>query len=220
MSVEFLAVGRLSDRSLLALYKTSRSRISDSQYEETLCKVMSSPRVMENAKMVITSELGVVHYLQDRICIYFAVTPEGFPMRLGFKVLTEMRSQFQAQWSGHISGAAPKSLSRQCKNLFKHLIECYGDASKDKLTAVQSEVDEVQHVMGQNIQKVMERNERIENIETRTDQMRREARQFERGSRQLKRNLWCQKCKLTLIVGTIVLVIIAIIVVVIVVAVQ
>ncbi|KAJ3429625.1 vamp (vesicle associated membrane protein) [Anaeramoeba flamelloides] len=84
--------------------------------------------------------------------------------------------------------------------------------SEDRLTKVQKEVDEVKNIMGENIDKVIDRGEKLENLEERSTQLNENSYQFKKGATKLKRNMCMQNLKLTLIIAMIVIIIILIIV--------
>merc|ERR1711916_422148 len=60
----------------------------------------------------------------------------------------------------------------------------------DKLTHLQAEIEDVKSVMVENIEKVLERGERIELLVDRTDALNSQAQQFKTQSTKLKKAMW------------------------------
>lgn len=80
-----------------------------------------------------------------------------------------------------------------------------------KVSKVQKQVSEVKNIMMDNIDKVLDRGEKIELLVDKTDALRSQADTFQRTGRTLRRKMWWQNLKMKLIVGLIVLVVVFVI---------
>ena len=78
---------------------------------------------------------------------------------------------------------------------------------------LRDDVEEVKGQMVQNIDKVIERGERLDDLNERTENLNARAGEFQTVSTRLKRKLWWQNVKLWIILIIIVLVILAVIIV-------
>ncbi|KXS09979.1 synaptobrevin [Gonapodya prolifera JEL478] len=67
--------------------------------------------------------------------------------------------------------------------------------------------------MQQNIQKVVERGERLETLQTKTDDLAMGAMQFKKGASGVRRQMWLKNMKLKILIAVIVIVILLIIIV-------
>eukprot|EP00877_Chromochloris_zofingiensis_P007989 jgi/Chrzof1/3443/Cz12g25180.t1 len=74
-----------------------------------------------------------------------------------------------------------------------------------KVAAVQKKVDEVKNIMVENIEKVLERGERIELLVDKTDDLRFQAEKFQKSGRQLRNKMWWANLKMKIIVVLVVL---------------
>ena len=83
----------------------------------------------------------------------------------------------------------------------------------NKTGAVQEQVDEVIGIMHKNIEKVVERGEKLDSLQTKTDDLQQGALQFKRGATKVRKQMWWKDFKLKMIIGAVFLVIIAIIVI-------
>jgi len=79
------------------------------------------------------------------------------------------------------------------------------DPEADRITKVRGEIDEVKSVMVANIEKVLERGEKIELLVEQTEALQHNAFEFKKGSTQLKRAMWWKNMKITIILILVVL---------------
>ncbi|KAK0089681.1 hypothetical protein PV325_006104 [Microctonus aethiopoides] len=85
-------------------------------------------------------------------------------------------------------------------------------ASQKRLQQTQAQVDEVVDIMKTNVEKVLERDQKLSELDDRADALQQGASQFEQQAGKLKRKFWLQNLKMMIIMGVIGLVILAIIV--------
>jgi len=78
----------------------------------------------------------------------------------------------------------------------------------DRILKVRKEIDEVKSIMVENIEKVLERGEKIELLVEKTDNLSHESFTFHSKSKDLKRHMWWKNFKITLILILVVLAII------------
>jgi len=82
-----------------------------------------------------------------------------------------------------------------------------------KLQQTQAQVDEVVDIMRVNVDKVLERDQKLSELDDRADALQAGASQFEASAGKLKRKMWWKNCKMWAILITVIVVIIIIIVV-------
>ncbi|PVU95978.1 hypothetical protein BB561_001472 [Smittium simulii] len=88
-----------------------------------------------------------------------------------------------------------------------------GNKGSSKARNVQQEVDEVVGIMQQNINKVMEREERLDTLQTKTEELNEGARQFRRGATQVRKKMWWRDMKLKIIIAVIIIILLVVIIV-------
>ncbi|XP_060589479.1 vesicle-associated membrane protein 3-like isoform X5 [Ruditapes philippinarum] len=81
-----------------------------------------------------------------------------------------------------------------------------------RLQQTQAQVDEVVDIMRVNVDKVLERDQKISELDDRADALQAGASQFEASAGKLKRKFWWKNCKMWLILIGIIVVIIVIII--------
>jgi len=85
-------------------------------------------------------------------------------------------------------------------------------AAQRRLQQTQAQVDEVVDIMKTNVEKVLERDQKLSELDDRADALQQGASQFEQQAGKLKRKFWLQNLKMMIIMGVIGLVFLAIIV--------
>ncbi|PFX26715.1 Vesicle-associated membrane protein 3 [Stylophora pistillata] len=68
-------------------------------------------------------------------------------------------------------------------------------SSNKRLQQTQAQVDEVVDIMKVNVDKVLERDAKLSELDSRADQLQAGASQFEHRAARLKRKMWWQNCK-------------------------
>ncbi|GIY84796.1 vesicle-associated membrane protein 3 [Caerostris darwini] len=86
-------------------------------------------------------------------------------------------------------------------------------ASSKRLQQTQAQVDEVFGIMRVNVEKVLDRDQKLSELDDRADALQQGASQFEQQAGKLKRKFWWKNCKMWAILIGVVLIIIIVIVV-------
>ncbi|XP_078464092.1 vesicle-associated membrane protein 1-like isoform X1 [Lampetra planeri] len=85
--------------------------------------------------------------------------------------------------------------------------------SNKRLQQTQAQVDEVVDIMRVNVDKVLERDQKLSELDDRADALQQGASQFETSAAKLKRKYWWKNCKMwAILIAVIVLIIIIIII--------
>ncbi|XP_029434452.1 vesicle-associated membrane protein 3 [Rhinatrema bivittatum] len=85
--------------------------------------------------------------------------------------------------------------------------------STRRLQQTQAQVDEVVDIMRVNVDKVLERDQKLSDLDDRADALQAGASQFETSAAKLKRKFWWKNCKMWAILIAVVVVIIIIIII-------
>lgn len=86
------------------------------------------------------------------------------------------------------------------------------NAASNKLKQTQAQVDEVVGIMRVNVEKVLERDQKLSELDSRADALQHGASQFEQRAGQLKRKQWWANMKMMIIMGIIGVVLLIIII--------
>jgi predicted S18 family serine protease len=133
---------------------------------------------------------------------YLVVTPEDYPRLTSFECLEQMKRVF----------AIYKSDVARLDEEVGKLVAKYSDPNANKVAQVRAQVEETKRVMVDNIDQVIARGEKIEDVCAETDRLQNEAAQFQRNARELKHQMWKKKL-LYIFAGIVALLIIAFVVI-------
>ncbi|XP_010894455.1 vesicle-associated membrane protein 3 [Esox lucius] len=82
-----------------------------------------------------------------------------------------------------------------------------------RLQQTQAQVDEVVDIMRVNVDKVLERDSKLSELDDRADALQAGASQFETSAAKLKRKFWWKNCKMWAILIAVIVIIVAIIII-------
>lgn len=86
-------------------------------------------------------------------------------------------------------------------------------AAQKRMQQTQAQVDEVVGIMRVNVERVLERDQKLSELDDRADALQQGASQFEQQAGKLKRKMWWKNLKMMIIMGVIGIIVLIIIVV-------
>ncbi|XP_065560712.1 neuronal synaptobrevin-like isoform X6 [Artemia franciscana] len=86
-------------------------------------------------------------------------------------------------------------------------------AAQRRLQQTQAQVDEVVGIMRVNVEKVLERDEKLSELDDRADALQQGASQFEQQAAKMKNKFWWKNMKMMLIMGGVGLILLVIIII-------
>ncbi|KAK4634319.1 Synaptobrevin 2 [Fulvia fulva] len=88
-----------------------------------------------------------------------------------------------------------------------------GTAGNARTQGLQSEIDGAVRTMQNNITKISERGERLDNLQDKTDHLSTQANSFRRGANRVRKQMWWKdmKMRMCIIVGIIILLVVIIV---------
>ena len=145
------------------------------------------------------------------------VASAEFGRRIPFGYLVEIKKQFLAKYDpersdfGEMPAYGAADFNSQLKKLMVKLGTTEG-GKQDAIENTQQEIENVRGIMTENIERVLERGERIDLLVDKTDRLGVGAQDFRVRSRGLKRRMWWKNVKLMALIGVVVVFIIVFIV--------
>ncbi|KAL2613447.1 hypothetical protein R1flu_025139 [Riccia fluitans] len=167
-----------------------------------------------NNKFTYTCDRHTFNYLVEDGFTYLVVADEDFGRQIPFAFLERVKEDFKRRYGGgRADTAIAHSLDKDFgPKLREHMAFCVDHPEEmNKLSKIKQQVSEVKGIMMDNIEKVLDRGEKIEVLVDKTDNLRTQADNFQRQGRQLRRKMWLANFKVKLIVLAIIIVIILII---------
>lgn len=155
---------------------------------------------------------SVFNILIDDGIVYMCLTDEGDKRRIAFAFLEDIKAKFRSDYGERVHSAIAFSMNTEFQRNLQDRMEFFNDDSSDAMGRVRSKLDAAKSVMVQNIDKVLQRGEKIELLVDESDALTRSANRFKRDARTLERHMWWKNLKVWLFIILLVLVVAYIIV--------
>jgi vesicle-associated membrane protein 7 len=163
-------------------------------------------------KLTYTHNSNFVHYIASAPSeypaspsagglTYLVVAHASAGRRVPFGFLVEIRNRFLAQFPPETTdfGSMPNYGAGAFNAQLRKLMVEYGTTEggkQDAISNVQNEIENVRGIMTENIDRVLERGERIDLLVDKTDRLGGSARDFRVRSKGLRRRMWWKNVKL------------------------
>jgi hypothetical protein len=160
----------------------------------------------DNTRFTYTADGHTFNYVVENGFTYLVVADSELGRHVPFACLDRIKSEFTRDHASEAQDAIAHSLNKSfAPRLKEHLEFCSANPEAvSKVSAVQQQVSQVKEIMMDNIEKVLDRGEKIELLVDKSDALRFEAANFHKTGRALRRNLWCQNMKIKVAFGLII----------------
>lgn len=138
---------------------------------------------------------------------YIVVATAEQGRRIPFAYLLEMKRKFLTTYAPSSTdfGSLPAYGCASFNPELRALLQTFNTAPPaDSLASARKEIDSVRDIMTENIERVLERGERIDLLVDKTDRLGGSARDFRVRSRGLRRRMWWKNTKLMVLLGVVV----------------
>ncbi|KAF9562827.1 Vesicle-associated membrane protein [Mortierella alpina] len=197
MSIIYALVARGS--VILAEYTNSSGNFT-TVTEAILAKIPPN-----NSKLTYAYDRYLFHYICEDGVTYMCMADDTFGRRIPFAFLLDIKERFLAHYGRERAMVAlPYGMNEFSKTIAKQMEYFSTNPNADRIKQVQGEIEQVKDVMVHNIERVLERGERIELLVDKTDNLNQQAFAFKKRSTALKRTMWWKNTKLTIILGGVV----------------
>ncbi|WOL12189.1 hypothetical protein Cni_G20954 [Canna indica] len=134
---------------------------------------------------------------------YCVVTKDFVAKNLSIALLERLKADFKKKYGGgKADTATAKSLNKEFGPVIKEHMQYIIDHAEevDKLIKVKVQVSEVKNIMLENINKTMERGEKLNDLQDKTTDLHKEAQGFRKQGTKLRKKMWLQNMKIKLVV--------------------
>jgi len=140
-----------------------------------------------SGKMSYAYDRHYFHYYATDGLIFLCMSDEQFPRRIAFAFLEDIKNRFLAVYKTTYKTALSFGMNEEFSRVLKRQMEYYSyDPSVDKIATVQKKVDETKKVMVENIERVLDRGEKIELLVSRTEHLQDQSYKFSQASKDLR----------------------------------
>ena len=193
----------------------SSAHLSHLSNDQTSPKQQALEKVpqSDSAKFTYNADKHTFNYLVDSGFTYLVVADDACGRQLPFQFLEKVKGIFAQKFAGSVGeNANAHSLDRTFGPTLKKEMEetmaleqLSGGVGNTKVASVQQQVSEVKEIMMDNIEKVLDRGEKIEVLVDKTEALRFQADNFHKQGRALRNRMWWNNLKMKLILLTFVI---------------
>mmetsp|Transcript_40747 Transcript_40747/g.49429 ORF Transcript_40747/g.49429 Transcript_40747/m.49429 type:complete len:216 (+) Transcript_40747:146-793(+) len=151
-----------------------------------------------------------VSYSQDRHLfhvttsdglIYLCMADEAFGRRIPFAFLEEVQKRFSSAYGRSAHSALAYAFNKEFSRVLHQQMEYYStNPNVDYITKVKGEIAGVKKGMVENIDKVLDRGEKLELLVDKADNLQGDAFRFKKSSTRLKQQMWLKNVKFMVMV--------------------
>lgn len=137
------------------------------------------------------------NYLVEGGLTFICMTDQDMKLRVPYAFLYDIANRFKTTYKGTIQTASALQMNDTFSRILRDRLDFFSnDRNADKITRVKGEIEDAKTIMVKNIDKVLERGERIEMLVQKTEDMNVQSHTFKKKSTQLKKKMFWQNCKL------------------------
>ncbi|EPS61521.1 hypothetical protein M569_13274 [Genlisea aurea] len=156
-----------------------------------------------NNKFTYNCDGHTFNYLVEDGFTYGVVAVESLGRQIPIAFLERIKDDFIKKYSGGkaataVANSLNKDFGPKLKEQMQFCVEHPDEISK--ISKVKAQVSEVKGVMMENIEKVLDRGEKIELLVDRTENLRSQAQDFRMQGTSMRRKMWLQNMKIKLFV--------------------
>ncbi|KAL6124792.1 hypothetical protein ACLB2K_077301 [Fragaria x ananassa] len=163
------------------------------------------------------------NFLLDNGFVFLVVADESVGRSVPFVFLERVKADFMQRYAPSIKNEGPHPLADEDEDdalfedrfsiaynldrefgpkLKEHMQYCMEHPEEmSKLSKLKAQITEVKGVMMDNIEKVLDRGEKIELLVDKSENLQFQADSFQRQGRQLRRKMWLQSLQMKLMIG-------------------
>ncbi|KAH0659592.1 hypothetical protein KY289_028340 [Solanum tuberosum] len=149
------------------------------------------------SRLCFSQDRYIFHILRSNGITFLCMANETFGRRIPFSYLEDIQMRFMKNYGKVASYAPAYSMNDEFSRVLHQQMEFFSsNPSADTLNRVRGEVGEIRTIMVDNIEKILERGDRIELLVDKTGTMQDNAFHFRKQSKRLRRALWMKNAKL------------------------
>ncbi|CAL5358926.1 unnamed protein product [Camellia sinensis] len=132
-----------------------------------------------------------------------------FKWRIPFAFLEDIHQRFVRSYGRAVLSAQAYAMNDEFSRVLSQQIEYYSsDPNADRINRLKGEMSQVRNVMVENIDKVLERGDRLELLVDKTSNMQGNTFRFRKQARRFRSTVWWRNVKLTIALIVLLLVIV------------
>ncbi|KAJ8510072.1 hypothetical protein OPV22_000506 [Ensete ventricosum] len=150
-----------------------------------------------DSRLCFSQDRYIFHVLRSDGITFLCMANETFGRRVPFLYLEDIHIRFMKNYGRIAHSALAYAMNDEFSRVLHQQMEFFSsNPSADTLNRVRGEVSEIHTIMVDNIDKILDRGDRISLLVDKTATMQDSAFHFRKQSRRLRRALWMKNAKL------------------------
>lgn len=168
-----------------------------------------------DGKRTYTSNNYDFHCLIENGLLYVCATDSGMKKEQPYGFLAEIKRRFQSSTlASRVNTSGPGDLDAEFDFVLSQQMQKFSQAGAGRssaLATVQAQVEEVKGVMSQNIERVLQRGDKLEDLMDKAEDLEAGAATFQKTSKKIRKRYWWRSTKMTIILVCVIFVLILVI---------
>jgi len=179
------------------------------QQAKTVIKSFAQARTAQvPPRMTVESGNYHFHYLTNAGVCYFTLAEKGYPKKLAYQYLEELKREFTTLYHNEIESVARPYAFIKFDKFIQKTRKLYLDTRTQRnMSKLNSELNEVQSIMTKNIQEVLGQGEKLENVTRMSSTLSYESRKYQKNAKALSRQALIKKYMPFAIIGGVIFVV-------------
>jgi len=162
----------------------------------------------QDSKMCYAFEKFLFHYIVSEGTVYLCIADEGFGKRIPFTFLDDIRGRFKTTYRERARTTIPHAMQADFGRILQKQMEYYStDDNADHINQVKKELEDVKEILISNIDKIIERGQKIDVLLEQTENLSSTSAVFKKQAQVLKNTMYWRNIKLIVLVVVILLII-------------
>lgn len=153
-----------------------------------------------DSRLCFSQDRYIFHVLRADGITFLCMANDSFGRRVPFSYLEDIHMRFMKNYGRVAHSALAYAMNDEFSRVLHQQMEYFSsNPSADTLNRVRGEVSEIHTIMVENIDKILERGDRIALLVDKTATMQDSAFHFKKQSKRLRQALWMKNAKLLLL---------------------
>jgi hypothetical protein len=209
--IKYLLIGDSSTNKIITEFTAgnaqSKTKKEINQIFNKLCK--STNKKLDERNKITSKDENYYFTFTRPDLIFIILAQNDYPERYIFELIQKINEENIPT----MVNDETRELNPSGRQALKQLIDVYQDPKNiNRLSDIQSDVDSIKVDMKQNINKMVENVEDVNDLQNKSEALKMETSDYQKNAVEIKRITWWQNFKLWLILGGVVLILILLII--------
>ena len=209
--IKYLLIGDSSTNKIITEFTAgnaqSKTKKEINQIFNKLCK--STNKKLDERNKITSKDENYYFTFTRPDLIFIILAQNDYPERYIFELIQKINEENIPT----MVNDETRELNPSGRQALKQLIDVYQDPKNiNRLSDIQSDVDSIKVDMKQNINKMVESVEDVNDLQNKSEALKMETSDYQKNAVEIKRITWWQNFKLWLILGGVVLLLILLII--------